>query len=219
MRHRGRATTAQARALDSLLPRYLLRLPRSPGGEDAAAAGRRLDEAFGRRAPLAVEIGFGNGSALVALALANPDWNCVGVDVYRPGFGALMLACERDDVRNVRIADDEGLAFLQRLPKASVQHISVFFPDPWPKKRHHKRRLVNASFASRAAACLAPNGHILLATDWPEYAQAMREALDAVATLRGGIAPRPDIRPTTPFEAKALTAGRPIVDLAYHAQP
>ena len=219
MRHRGRATTAQARALDSLLPRYLLRLPRSPGDEDAAAAGRRLDEAFGRRAPLAVEVGFGNGSALVALALANPDWNCVGVDVYRPGFGALMLACERDDVHNVRIADDEGLAFLQRLPEASVQHISVFFPDPWPKKRHHKRRLVNASFASRAAACLAPNGHILLATDWPEYAQAMREALDAVPTLRGGIAPRPDIRPTTPFEAKALTAGRPIVDLAYHAQP
>ena len=218
VRHRGRATTAQARALDSLLPRYLLRLPRSPR-PDEDAAGRRLDEAFGRRAPLAVEIGFGNGNALVALALANPDWNCVGVDIYRPGFGALMLACERDDVRNVRIADDEGLAFLQRLTEASVQHISVFFPDPWPKKRHHKRRLVNASFASRAAACLAPNGHILLATDWPEYAQAMREALDAVPTLRGGIAPRPDIRPTTPFEAKALTAGRPIVDLAYHAQP
>lgn len=178
-----------------------------------------LDEAFGRRAPLAVEIGFGNGNALVALALAKPDWNCIGVDVYRPGFGALMLACERDDIRNVRIADDEGLAFLHRLPEASVQHISVFFPDPWPKKRHHKRRLVNASFASRVAACLAPNGHILLATDWPEYAQAMREALDAVPTLRGGIAPRPDIRPTTPFEAKAQTAGRPIVDLAYHAQP
>lgn len=222
MRHRGRATTAQARALDSLLPRYLLRLPRSPRadeGENTAATAPGLDEAFGRRAPLAVEIGFGNGNALVALALAKPDWNCIGVDVYRPGFGALMLACERDDIRNVRIADDEGLAFLHRLPEASVQHISVFFPDPWPKKRHHKRRLVNASFASRVAACLAPNGHILLATDWPEYAQAMREALDAVPTLRGGIAPRPDIRPTTPFEAKAQTAGRPIVDLAYHAQP
>ena len=219
VRHRGRATTAQSRALDSLLPRYLLRLPRSPGDEDAAAAIRHLDEAFGRRAPLAVEIGFGNGNALVALALAHPDWNCIGVDVYRPGFGALMLACERDDVRNVRIVDDEGLAFLRRLPEASVRHFSVFFPDPWPKKRHHKRRLVNASFASRVAACLTPNGHILLATDWPEYAQAMREALDAVPTLRGGIAPRPDIRPTTPFEAKALTAGRPIVDLAYRTQP
>ena len=213
MRHRGRATAAQTRALDSLLPRFLLRLPQGDCGAEETA--RCLDDAFGRRAPLAIEIGFGNGSALVALAQAHPDWNCIGVDVYRPGFGALLLACEREEVDNVRIADGHAQAFLERLPEASVRYISVFFPDPWPKKRHHKRRLVNAQFAHQAAACLAPNGRILLATDWPEYAQSMRETLDATPALHGGPAPRPNLRPITPFEAKALAEGRPITDLAY----
>ena len=216
MRHRGRATAAQTRALDSLLPRFLLHLPQGDCGAEETA--HCLNDAFGRSAPLAIEIGFGNGSALVALAQAHPDWNCIGVDVYRPGFGALLLACEREEVDNVRIADGHAQAFLDRLPEASVRHISVFFPDPWPKKRHHKRRLVNAQFAHHAAACLAPNGRILLATDWPEYAQSMREALDATPTLHGGPAPRPNLRPTTPFEAKALAEGRPITDLAYRKE-
>ena len=174
-----------------------------------------MEDAFERRAPLAVEIGFGNGAALAALAQAHPHWNCIGVDVYRPGFGALMLACERDEVRNVRIVDGNALDLLERLPDASLRRIDVFFPDPWPKARHHKRRLVNADFAAQAAACLVPDGHLRLATDSADYAEQMQQVLGAEQTLAGGVSPRPAERPVTPFEAKALAQGRRIVDLAY----
>ena len=196
--------------MDALLPRYLIDLPPS-----AAPSTEFLDEAFGRSAPLALEIGFGNGTALVALAQAHPNWNCIGVDVYRPGFGALMLACEREEVRNVRIVDSNALDLLERLPDASLRQIDVFFPDPWPKARHHKRRLVDAAFAAQAAACLATGSRIRLATDAADYAEQMQQVLDAEQTLAGGVSPRPPERPVTPFEAKALAQGRSIVDLAY----
>ena len=217
VRHRGRTTVAQQRALENLLPRYLLDLPTpsqaaNDGGE---ALAQQIAEAFERPAPLALEIGFGNGSALLALARSHPGWNCLGIDVYRPGFGALMLACEADEIANVRIVDAEASAFLDQLPTASVQRIQVFFPDPWPKKRHHKRRLVNATFAARAANCLAPDASLLLATDWANYAEQMLAVLNAERALQGGVAPRPSDRPVTPFEAKARAAGRPIVDMAY----
>lgn len=169
--------------------------------------------AFGRAAPLAVEVGFGNGSALVTLAKTKPDWNCLGVDVYRPGFGALMLRCEREEVANVRIVNAEATTLLRRLAPAAVHAINVFFPDPWPKKRHHKRRLVNADFAAAAAACLAPAGTLALATDDAGYAAAMVEVLVG-AGFRGGPATRPS-RPVTPFEAKAQAAGRTVAELAF----
>ena len=208
MRHRGRTTVAQARALDQLLPRYLFAPPAAVDADVLAAV-------FGRQAPLAVELGFGNGSALVELAKAQPDWNCIGVDVYQPGFGALLLACEHEDIANIRIVDGEALHFLGRLPCASVRQLNVFFPDPWPKKRHHKRRLVNAEFAALAAVCLAVDGCLALATDWQPYAEQMQAVLDAEKALRGGVAPRPTSRPLTPFETKGLAAGRGIVDLLY----
>ena len=176
-----------------------------------------MTAAFGRAAPLAVELGFGNGAALVELAQAQPDWNCLGVDVYRPGFGALLLACEREEIANIRIVDNEALHFLSQLPCASVRQINVFFPDPWPKKRHAKRRLVNAEFAARVAACLAADGCLALATDWQPYAEQMQTVLDAEHGLRGGgVAERHAMRPLTPFEAKGIAAGRSIVDLLYH---
>ena len=134
-------TRAQSRALEHLSPQYLLPLPDGAIGQAFWAASVK------RSAPLAIEIGFGNGGALAKLAHTHPDWNCVGVDVYLPGFGALMLACERDGIENVRIVDTEALALLRRLEAASVHLINVFFPDPWPKARHHKRRLVNSDFA------------------------------------------------------------------------
>lgn len=174
-----------------------------------------ISEAFGRSAPVAVEIGFGNGEALAQLAKARPDWNCVGVDVYRPGFGALLLACEREEIDNVRIVAGEALDFLRRLPSACLRRIDVFFPDPWPKHRHRKRRLVNAEFAVAAARCLEPGGRLSLATDWREYAEWMLAALNAQPALAGGVAPRRASRPVTPFERKALAAGRDVVDLAY----
>ena len=203
VRHRGRTTVAQARALAQLTPHYVIDTPLN------------LNEAFGHTAPLLVEIGFGNGNALLAFAQAHPEWNCLGVDVYQPGFGALMLACEREQVTNVRILATEGADLLAKLGNASVSRLHVYFPDPWPKKRHHKRRLVNAAFAQTAAACLAPGGTLLLATDWPNYAAQMLAVLAEESTLAGGEAERPASRPQTPFEAKALAAGRRVYELRY----
>ena len=239
LRRRGRLTTAQARALERFTHRYLVDLPdaglarrasdrqvkdtltasKLDSSDTVSRRSRNLEasfwrDKFGRSAPLAIEACFGNGVALAALATSHPDWNCVGVDVYRPGFGALMLACERHDVDNVRIVEGEVLTFLRGLQGASVHRLHVFFPDPWPKKRHHKRRLVNDAFARAAANCLEPDGALCLATDWEEYAEQMIEVLGAEPGLAGGVAARAE-RPLTPFEAKGLASGRRVVDLAY----
>lgn len=208
VRHRGRMTTAQARALATLAERYLL--PWSVVTAEGFPA-----TAFGRTAPLAVEVGFGNGNALVALAQTRPDWNCIGVDVYQPGFGALMLACEREGVTNVYAVNAEATTFLRHLPPRSVRLINVFFPDPWPKKRHHKRRLVNAAFAAAVCACLEPGGTVALATDDADYATHMAHVLGAAPALRGGRTATPHDRPHTPFEAKARAAGRAVAELTY----
>ncbi len=208
LRRRGRLTRSQARALDELSPRYLVELP------DTAIGSRFWREVFGRNGPLAVETCFGNGAALAELAESHPTWNCLGVDIYRPGFGALMLACERDEIDNVRIADTEVSSLLRRLEPGTVHRLTAFFPDPWPKKRHRKRRLVNADFAACAAACLEVDGTLHLATDWEDYAAQMLEVLNAQPNLRGGVGPRA-ARPATPFEVKGLASGREVVDLAY----
>ena len=212
LRRRGRLTTAQARALDELSPRYLVAPP------DTAIGTAFWAETFGRDAPLAIETCFGNGAALAELAKSQPTWNCLGVDVYRPGFGALMLACERDEIDNVRIADTEVLSLLRRLEPGTVHRLSAFFPDPWPKTRHHKRRLVNADFAAAVAACLEADGTLHLATDWEDYAVQMLEILNAEPLLEGGVVPRAE-RPVTPFEAKGLASGRRVFDLAYRRLP
>ena len=209
VRRRGRVTRAQSRALEHLSPQYLLPLP------DRAIGQAFWTASFKRSATLAIEIGFGNGAALAKLAYTHPDWNCVGVDVYRPGFGALMLACERDGLENVRIVDTEALSLLQRLEPASVHLINVFFPDPWPKARHHKRRLVTGDFAAAVGACLKPRGALYFATDWTPYAEQMLAVFAAEPLLQGGETPRPATRPLTAFEAKGVAHGRRVVDLAY----
>ena len=208
LRRRGRPTRAQARALDELSPRYLVDLP------DTAIGAGFWRDIFGRDGPLAIETCFGNGAALAEFARSHPTWNCLGVDVYRPGFGALMLACERDEIVNVRIADTEVLSLLGCLEPGTVHRLSAFFPDPWPKKRHHKRRLVNADFAAAAAGCLEVAGTLHLATDWEDYAVQMLEILNAQPNLEGGVVARAE-RPVTPFEAKGLASGRQVVDLAF----
>ena len=206
VRRRGRSTAAQERALVELAPRYIVQTPLPGEGWEAA---------FGRTRPLLVEIGFGMGDALATFASAHADWNCVGIEVYRPGIGALMLACEREGLGNVRIVEAEAMTVLRRHAAASIDRIHVFFPDPWPKKRHHKRRLVNAEFAQEAARCLVPGGTLALATDWHEYAEQMLATLEAVPSLDGGETQRPPERPQTPFEAKGAAAGHHITDLAY----
>ncbi|MYE22902.1 MAG: tRNA (guanosine(46)-N7)-methyltransferase TrmB [Gammaproteobacteria bacterium] len=206
VRRRGRSTAAQERALVELAPRYVVTPP---------THGRGWDEAFGRAGPLLVEIGFGMGDALAAFASAHADWNCVGIEVYRPGIGALMLACEREELANVRIVEAEAMTVLRRHRAASMNRIHAFFPDPWPKKRHHKRRLVNAEFAQEAARCLVPDGVLALATDWREYAEQMLLTFETFPALDGGETGRPPERPQTPFETKGAAAGHHITDLAY----
>ena len=208
LRRRGRLTRAQARALDELSARYLVDLP------DTGIGAGFWRGVFGRDGPLAIETCFGNGAAVVDIARSHPTWNCLGVDVYRPGFGALMLACEREEIENVRIADTEVLSLLRRLEPGTVHRLSAFFPDPWPKKRHHKRRLVNADFAVAVAGCLEVDGTLHLATDWEDYAVQMLEVLNAEPNLDGGVVPRAE-RPVTPFEAKGHASGRRVFDLAY----
>lgn len=203
-------TAAQARALEVLSGRYCL----SPGQTADPAA------AFGRMAPLAVEVGFGMGQALVAMARARPDWNCLGIDVYRPGIGALLNACADAELDNVRVAEGDARDLVRDLPEASVDLVCVFFPDPWPKKRHHKRRLVTAEFAALLGSRLSPGGVLQLATDWQPYAEAMLEILKAAPELSNrhpgpGFAPRCSARPVTRFEARGRALGLRVWDLEF----
>lgn len=210
MHRRGRPTAAQARALESLAPTYCL------APEQLADPTR----AFGRRAPLVVEIGFGNGRALLALAASNPTWNCLGIDVYRPGIGALLNGCEEQDLSNVRVAEGDARELLPHLPERSVARFCVYFPDPWPKKRHHKRRLLNAAFVAMLASRLESGGLIHAATDWQPYAEQMLEVLEGVGDLRNvhgaqHYAPRNENRPVTRFEARGQKLGHVVWDLEF----
>jgi len=205
-------TRGQARALATLLERYRIPL-----------VDRRIDWTvpFQRSAPLLIEIGFGMGHALLDAAQRHPDWNCVGIEVYRPGIGALLNAVDAAGLQNVRIIEGDARDVLARMvAPGTVQRLLVFFPDPWPKSKHHKRRLVNDQFAALAASLLSDEGRLLLATDWAGYAEAMLATLDAQACLEnisgvGRYASRAEERPITRFEARGVGLGHTVWDLAY----
>ncbi|MGH8226073.1 MAG: tRNA (guanosine(46)-N7)-methyltransferase TrmB [Gammaproteobacteria bacterium] len=212
VRREGRLTTAQKRALEKFLPLYAF--PASEAAVDFAAI-------FGRRAPTTLEIGFGNGDALADLAAAHPERNYIGVEVHRPGVGRLLMRIARAGIENVRIADRDGTQVLRNeIPDDSLDEILVYFPDPWPKKRHHKRRLIQSEFALMVSAKLAVGGRLELATDWPEYAEQMRGILNGTPGLvsldeEGGSPARPAWRPETRYEIRGRREGREIFDLAY----
>jgi len=212
IRRQGRTTRAQARALATLLDRY--QLPVTDTLVDWTTA-------FGRAAPLLLEIGFGMGHALIDGAERHPDWNCVGVEVYRPGIGALLNAISAAQLTNIRLIEGDARHVLAKMVGAQQLHrLIVFFPDPWPKSKHHKRRLVNDEFAALAASRLADDGRLLIATDWAHYAAAMLAVLDAEPTLSnvcgpGRFAERAVERPTTRFEARGAGLGHAVWDLAY----
>ena len=214
LRRRGRMTQGQRRALDSLSDRYCL---------DASGRQPVDSEVFGREAPLGLEIGFGMGHALLAWAQQAPDWNLVGIEVYQPGIGALLLGVERLELQNVRVIEASAEPALESLfSPDSLDEVRVFFPDPWPKKRHHKRRLVQTEFLSVLGSRLKPGGKLLLATDWKPYAEWMRSVLDAHPLFRsavdGGFAPRPEARPVTNFEARGQRLGHAVWDLDYRCR-
>jgi tRNA (guanine-N7-)-methyltransferase len=173
-------------------------------------------DAFGRVAPLVVEIGSGVGEATAALAAQRPECDVVALEVWRPGVAHTLGLLAEEGVDNVRLLSVDAVWCLEHLfEPGRVEELWTFFPDPWPKKRHHKRRLVTPEFARLAASRLRPGGLWRLATDWADYAEQMQQVLDAEPALQGGPVERWDARPVTKFERKGRAAEREIVDLAY----
>ncbi len=208
VRREGRITDAQKRALTELLPQYLW-------PEQAASAAA----VFGREAPLTLEIGFGNGENLAQQAATHRERDFIGLEVHRPGVGSLLLAAEAEELNNLRVSSEDALLFLQRLPAHCLDTVLIFFPDPWPKKRHHKRRIVRPQTLDLLARCHKPGGELLLATDWDNYAEHMMEVLSGCSHYRnkhgaGEFAPRAD-RVLTRFEKRAHRLGHQIHDLAF----
>lgn len=208
VRRPGRLTPAQQRAIEKDLPAWSLR----PDLSDA-----RLS--FGADAPLIVEIGFGNGEALASMATNEPQHNFLGIEVHEPGVGSLLQQLVRQELTNVRVAMRDAVEVLeQQVQPASLTQARIYFPDPWPKKRHHKRRLIQPLFVAQIAKRLRPGGLIHLATDWAPYAEWMLEVLAGSAELRNLGHPwvqRPAWRPETRFERRGLKRGHKIFDLLY----
>jgi len=208
VRRPGRLTSAQQRAIQEHLPSLSL----SPDLHDARSS-------FAVDAPLILEIGFGNGDALAFMAANEPQHNFLGIEVHEPGVGSLVQQLIRQDLTNVRVAMRDAVEVIQQqVEPASLAQTRIYFPDPWPKKRHHKRRLIQPPFVELIAKRLQPGGLLHLATDWAPYAEWMLEVLegcDALTNLGDPFVQRPDWRPETRFERRGLKRGHEIFDLLY----
>lgn len=212
VRRAGRITASQQRALDSLWPAFGVEFGDEP---------LELPSLFGRVAPIVLEIGFGNGETLVEQAAANPGQDFIGVEVHEPGVGHCLLKAEEAGVRNLRVVKHDAVEVLTRqVPPASLARINLYFPDPWPKKRHHKRRIVQDGFIALLADRLADRGTLHIATDWANYADHIDEVFSRsdhfVCIERrehGGEAPLD--RPQTKFERRGLRRGHRICDWIY----
>ncbi|MGH8183938.1 MAG: tRNA (guanosine(46)-N7)-methyltransferase TrmB [Rhodanobacteraceae bacterium] len=208
----GRITAAQQRAFAEHWARF---------GIDYSGAPRDLDALFGRHAPQVLEIGFGNGEALAWAGENDPARNYLGIEVHRPGVGRLMNALAARDARNVRLWNHDAVEVLRcEIPATSLDEIRIWFPDPWHKKRHHKRRLIQPAFVELLATRVKPGGLLHLATDWAEYALHMREVLAGQASWRlregeSGESRRPVWRIETRFERRGLKLGHAVTDLLY----
>lgn len=209
-RRGGRLTPDRQQAWDAHAERFWI------PDEAVDEPGFRLADRFGRDAPLVVEIGAGIGEATVALAAVRPETDVLAIEVWRPGVADIVGRVADAGLGNVRVLGIDAVWSLQNLVQPEgLAGLWTFFPDPWPKKKHHKRRLVNPGLARLAASRLAPAAVWRLATDWADYAEVMREVLDAEPLLSGGEVPRWEERPVTKFERKGVLAGRAIHDLAY----
>lgn len=208
VRRPGRLTPAQQRALDRNLPAWSV---------DPELADLRCS--FESMAPLVVEIGFGNGEALASMAANEPEKHFVGIEVHAPGVGGLLQTLVQQELSNVRIAMRDAVEVLDKqVESGSLAEVRVYFPDPWPKKRHHKRRLIQKDFVDRIADGLVPGGLLHLATDWAPYAHWMLEKIDqcpGFSNLGNPWIARPDWRPQTRFERRGLGRGHEIFDLLY----
>lgn len=206
----GRMSNAQQRAYTELAPKY------------GITYGNQLldwEQAFGRKAPRILEIGFGMGGATAQIAATMPHQDYLGVEVHTPGVGALMRLLEDGQLGNVRIIQHDAVEVLRdMLGEGTLDGIHIFFPDPWPKKRHHKRRLIQPALVRLLASRLKPGGYLHLATDWQEYAEWMLEVLSAEPSLQNtaeAYADKPDYRPETKFERRGLNLGHGVWDIVF----
>lgn len=210
----GRFSPGQQRAYDELMPRF--GIPFAPAPLDLAAA-------FGRPAPKILEIGFGMGETTARIAAENPGNDYLGVEVHTPGVGALLKHLQEQALTNVRVVQHDAVEVVREMiPEGSLAGIHVFFPDPWPKKRHHKRRLLQPEFVRLLASRLAPGGYLHAATDWQEYAEHILATLSSEAALSNrhpGFADRPDTRPETKFEQRGLRLGHGTWDIVFENRP
>ena len=209
----GRLSTAQARAIEELGPQFLL--PYAKQTLDTAAV-------FGRQAPTVFEIGFGMGETSAAIATGMPEKNFIGVEVHTPGVGSLLKQIGEQHLSNLRLIQHDAVEVLTNMiAPGSLAGVHVFFPDPWHKARHNKRRLIQGPLVSLLASRIADGGYLHCATDWEEYAQQMLEVLSAEATLKNSAedyAARPDYRPVTKFENRGLRLGHGVWDLVFIKQ-
>lgn len=206
----GRVSNAQARAHQALLPRY---------GITYSNQSLDLERTFGRAAPKILEIGFGMGETTAAIAAAHPENDYLGIEVHTPGVGSLLKLIGERGLANLRLIQHDAVEVLREMiAPESLDGAHVFFPDPWPKKRHHKRRLVQTDFVALLASRLKPGGYLHLATDWQEYAEQMLAVLCAEPQLENtaaGYAARPDYRPQTKFETRGLKLGHGVWDIVF----
>lgn len=212
----GRFTPAQQRAFDAQWPRF---------GLDYIGAPRDLDATFGRSAPRVLEIGFGNGEALRFSVQQDPARDHIGIEVHAPGVGRVLNALAADDNDNVRVHHHDAVEVLtHEIADGALDEIRIYFPDPWHKKRHNKRRLVQPAFAALLVRKLSDDGRLHLATDWQDYAEQMWDVLDATDGLQNragprGHVPRPPWRPQTHFETRGQKLGHGVWDLLYDRAP
>lgn len=209
----GRISNAQQRAVEALLPRW--GIPYRPQLIDPKAA-------FSRDAPKILEIGFGMGETTATIAAAQPEIDFLGVEVHSPGVGGLLKRIDELGISNVRIVQHDAVEVVRdMIPPDSLHGVHVFFPDPWPKKRHHKRRLLQPPFVSTLAHRLRPGGYIHVATDWQDYAEQALSVLRAEPLLENTVeafAPRPAYRPLTKFEQRGIKLGHGVWDLVFLRQ-
>jgi tRNA (guanine-N7-)-methyltransferase len=206
----GRVTDAQRRASAELLPRFGIAFCREP---------LDLERVFGRAAPKILEIGFGMGETTARIAAGHPENDYLGIEVHAPGVGSLLQRIAALGLSNLRIIQHDAVEVLEHMiPPASLDGAHVFFPDPWPKKRHHKRRLLQPPFVALLASRMKPGAYLHAATDWKDYAESILATLSGeplLANTTDGYAPRPEHRPLTKFENRGLKLGHGVWDLVF----
>lgn len=216
VRREGRMTPGQKQALEQYWSQFGLSIAKGP---------IVMQEVFHNDHPVVLEIGFGMGHALLALAEHHPEYNFIGIEVHRPGVGKLLAEVHEKQLTNIRVYQEDAVEVLRQcIPDAALQQVLIYFPDPWHKKRHNKRRLIQPAFVALLAQKVATGGQVYLATDWEDYAQHMLTVFNGSDVFKnqnkmGGFIPRPDWRPVTKFEMRGQRLGHGVWDLCYFSKP